>query len=52
MTAAEITSAWTTVSQTTDIEQYKLKVLSRRANTMIQKALSRIDEVTEDDRAQ
>lgn len=45
---SEITQIWTEVLKE-NIEQYKLKVLSRRNNTLVQRVLARIDEVPDEE---
>lgn len=48
VTANDLTQIWTEVPKE-NIEQYKLKVFHRRNNTLVQKALARIDEAPEEE---
>lgn len=44
-----ITVLWNGIVGKENVEQYKLKVLSRRNNTIVQKPLDRIEEVPDEE---
>lgn len=44
-----ITVLWNGITSKENVEQYKLKVLSRRNNTIVQKPLDRIEEVPDEE---